>query len=356
MGASLTLYEGLPNKIQAAKEMARAVASVVANTTVDQGEAIALVCIAEGLHAIDFSRRYHWIPGKGPSMRADAMRSEYELNFSGRADVVANSTKEARIVFTAGDGKQHDCYADRRSFFLSRWPWSKDHGWLRCNQMVYELIDAGKSDDEIFRTMQPYMKDNWGTERDWKNMMLARLTSESLRAICPKLVAGIYTPEEMEDADAIDVVGRVVSTDTAPAPKTSAMDMMRSATNGNGNGSHSPTVSTTAAAQSPQLNLGEQPSPATTNDSEADGDVVDAEFTVTTDESQLEPGDRITRSQLDKLLSLRADLADVMPAGTWEAALAKRGAKTAHSLTTQQAAELIDRLDAYRRQLQPVGN
>lgn len=350
---ALAVYDKISDPIAASRSLAKAVASVVGGTSVDQGEAIALVCICEGIHPIDFNRRYHWIPGKGASMRSDAMLAEFAMNYGGTYERIEKSPRRAALNFTTKAGKVFVCELNRRGLFLSRWPWAKEDksagtiGWKKANAEVYRLIGDGKSDDEIFAIMQPQFKDNYGTELDWQNMLWVRLVSDSIRSICSEINAGIYTPEEIQDID----VGE-----------------SSSAVNGSANGKHRPTAAELMASQVVEAGAetrivdavvstnGHTTEPYT---EESNGEVNGDGYEFVPEESQAEPtplpqSNGVTRGQLDRLQLLRGDIQ--LSADEWAAALAKRNVKAAHSLTQQQAQELIDKMEARKSQLVSVPN
>lgn len=366
---ALTVYQKVDNPIAFCDSMAKPIAATV-GCNPDQGTAIALTCLCEGLTPLEFVRRYHWIPGKGPSMRADSMLSEFRLNKGGKYKVVEKSSRRAAIEFTDVDGNFYACDLTLRRALLSRWPWAKIDkaaktiGWLAANIKVGELYAANVGEDEIFRTMQPHFKDNWGTEFDWANMLLARLISESLRYIQPELVAGVYTPEEMED---VEIEGTVIATNkTAKTP--TAAELMATA-NGNGNGhangngssngnGHAAPVNRVAdiqpTAEPAPFDTSSIPMAANVGEVFDDANVQDAEFVPS--ESQVPPEEEggATRGQLLRLTALRSETN--MPLENWEEALAARGVKTARGLSVQQAQDLIDKIEAYKQQLIMSGN
>jgi hypothetical protein len=347
---ALAIYDKITDPIAASKSLAVAVASVVGGTNIDQGQAIALVCICEGIHPIDFSRRYHWIPGKGASMRADAMLAEFAMNHGGTYERIEKSTTRAAINFTK-DGKIYNCELNRRGLFLSRWPWAKEDksagtlGWFKANAEVYRLIAEGKTDDEIFRIMQPHFKDNYGTELDWQNMLWVRLVSDSIRSICSEINAGIYTPEEMQDVDN----DTLVVAEQRAKPPTAAELLGRAnvspPTNGNGS------AILAVALKSNGVTTRAEPTPVIE-------EVVDDGPTFVPDESQIEQataGPQLaTSAQLDRLQSLRGEIN--LSNDEWNAALAKRNVHAARSLTSAQAQELIDKMTARKQQLASVPN
>lgn len=321
---ALAVYQKIADPVAAVKLMAKSVASMIPGTSIDQGEGIAWVCLIEGIHPLDFNRRYHWMPGKGATMRADAMQGEFEMNFGGRFEVIESTHEVASANVTPKDGKLQQLTLSRRNCFLSRWPWAKAEkngamGWQKANQEVYRMIADGKSDDEIFIAMQPHFKDNWGTEFDWKNMLWARLVSSAIRIVCSQVNAGIYTPEEMEDVDEniIDAVSF-----TATKARATAAEVMESVANPIPTGQPAEVVVDVTPSSVKVADVA--PFEDLPQDVGVDGSA--------------------TRAQLERLLQLRSqmNLSDI----DWNAALANRNVKAAHSLTKEQAAELIDKMEA----------
>jgi hypothetical protein len=354
---ALAIYSKIENPIAASKEMALSVASMIGGTSAAQGEAIALVCMCDGIHPLDFSRRYHWIPGKGPSMRADAMLGEFELNNGGSYVLLVNTPAEAAMEFTRADGKIFTQRLTCRQCLLSRWPWAKEKangpmGWEKANAEVYRLINEGQTDEQIFYAMMPHYKDNWGTEFDWQNMLLARLISMSMRGICAKLVAGVYTPEEMDDVDAVEAVSFTPPKPTPTAAEVMARQKFNQAAPGTIIGASIKTNESSPIVQNGQpADVVIDVTPTSVKVENATPEPpFDAKFpqTATYIDGNTPLGNgHATRSQLDRLLSLRSEmnLSDT----DWNAALAKRKVNAAHSLTSEQAAELIGKMEGVVR-------
>lgn len=202
MSTALTIYDKVENPISFMKELAKAAASL-AGVNDTQGEVIAWVCLLEQMHPVDFVKKYHIIQGK-PSMRADAMLVEFRRNHGGNYKLVTNTPDCCEIAFTDKAGEVYTRSLTKRDVLLSRWPWqserdNKDAGWRKCTIRVLELFAAGQSVDQVWLTMQPLFKDNYGTPLDWQDMLFNRLVSSSMKKICPEVAAGIYTPEEVQD-------------------------------------------------------------------------------------------------------------------------------------------------------------
>jgi hypothetical protein len=127
--------------------------------------------MADGITPLDFIRKYHIIEGR-PSMRADAMTAEFRRR-GGKVrwlQLGDSGTAEAEFEFEG-----------------------------QTLRMAFTLDDArkllGKGKDGKDRIDKP--GGNW--EKDPGAMLRARLTSKAIRILAPEIVAGVYTPEEVQD-------------------------------------------------------------------------------------------------------------------------------------------------------------
>jgi hypothetical protein len=93
---ALAVYQRVDNPIAFANEMAKTFAATT-GVPLEQGAAVALTCLCEGLTPVDYRRRYHTIDGK-PTMRADAMLAEFRMNHGGDYEIVERSATRAAIV------------------------------------------------------------------------------------------------------------------------------------------------------------------------------------------------------------------------------------------------------------------
>lgn len=295
MGTALAIYEKVENPIAFCDAMAETCAAIT-GCSLQQGKGVALTCLCEGITPHEYARTYHNIQGKS-SMRADAMLAHFRTKYGGKHKVVERSATRAAIELVNSDGDIFAADFTWEDAQGSRWPWKdpEDH--------------------------KKGLKDNWSTPTDQKNMLWARLVSDSIRAFQPEVVAGIYTPEELQDAN---VVETVIKTD-APARLTAAEAMAAAANHTNGNGS--------SATDAPPF--------------EAAENIEDAEYTpASPDQPPAEEG-FATKAQIERLNDLRRELN--MPVKAWDDALAKRNARTAHGLKVADAQEIIDKLEARRR-------
>jgi hypothetical protein len=192
-------------------------------STPGDGAVLALTCLCEGITPLEFVRTYHIIEGR-PAMRADAMAAKF-LAAGGSIEwqELGEHGKPASAVFAFG---------------------------RQTIPMSFSLEDArrmlGKTKDGADVIDKP--NSNW--QKDPGAMLRARLVSKAVRILAPHIVAGVYTPEELQD------VGESV---TQPAPARSSKRV-----------SPSPAAEPTATTEPT----------AVANHA---GTVIDAEFTVVND-------------------------------------------------------------------------
>lgn len=133
----------------------------------DQSQAftLMLLCQAEGIHPVKAVQRYHVIQGR-PAMKADAMLADF-LRIGGTVEWVTQSDdrEKCEAIFT------HPAFA-------------------KNGQAVrFTTADAKAAGLLGNPTWQKYPS----------NMLRARVISNGVRMIAPGIVAGLYTPEEVQD-------------------------------------------------------------------------------------------------------------------------------------------------------------
>lgn len=135
-----------------------------------QGMVLAMTCIAEGISPIRFNQTYHIIDGR-VTMRADAMLAKF-IERGGKFTIRERSTEKAAALFELDGNTMEAEYTmdDARASGI-------------C------LAKDGKS-----------LKANW--QRFPKQMLWARLISDSVRTLAPGVNMGTYTPEEVQDFEA----------------------------------------------------------------------------------------------------------------------------------------------------------
>lgn len=133
------------------------------------GVVVAATCIQQGITLMDYARTYHTIDNK-PSMKADAMAAEFRKR-GGRYKIINRDNEAAKAEF---------------SFENQKVPFS------------FTIEDA-KEKGYCFKADGKTLKDNWRKTPD--SMLWARMMSTAVRVLCPEIVAGLYTPEELQDID-----------------------------------------------------------------------------------------------------------------------------------------------------------
>ena len=135
------------------------------------GMVIAMTCYQEGITPLEFLRTYHIIENK-PAMRSDAMTAKFR-QIGGKIKIISRTRELAKAEFE---------FEKSKTIF------------------EYSIEDA-KLEELVFMADKKTIKDNW-RKRPHK-MLWARLTSDAVRALAPEIVAGVYTPEEVESFDEV---------------------------------------------------------------------------------------------------------------------------------------------------------
>lgn len=317
---ALVAYSKVTDLLAFCKEMSVPY-SAAANVPVTEGPAVVLACMAEGITPYQYRRRYHTIPVIGPTMRADAMRAEFRMNHGGDFKIIQNTPEVAEVLFTNKDG---ETFTSKMTWELAQqesWPWTKGKG-------PYD----GKTDADR-QPVPANLKDNWRGPVGRANMLLARATSSGLRAFHPEIVAGIYTPEEMEDVEIV-ATSSVVS--SAPAAPTAAELLAQQRAEQEAAAAQKPAENVIEAEYTPATTqeTGQQPTPAEKPaEKPAEQQPADGSISI---------GQKAEIESLLDSLGFTAEQRDNM--------LRRRGVAAVRSLSTEQAVEILTRLRDLDRQ------
>lgn len=184
MSTALTLsraneiYAKIENPMSAITDLGKLFhqSQIMGVSTPGDGAVLALTCMCEGITPLEFAKTYHIIKGR-PSMKADAMSARFR-----------QSGGKCRWINLGDDGKE------------ARAEFTYDGQTL---EIAYTIDDAkkvmGKDDKGKDRIDHP--DSNWSKDRG--AMLRARLITKAIRIIAPELIAGVYTPEELEDTGAV---------------------------------------------------------------------------------------------------------------------------------------------------------
>jgi hypothetical protein len=129
----------------------------------DEAMAIMLLCQAENMHPAIAMRDYHIINSR-PALKSDAMLARFQAQ-GGKVDWTSYTDEEVTGVFSHPAGGK----------VAVTWTWA------------------------MAERLQFTKKENW---RNYpRAMMRARCISEGIRTVFPGCVAGVYTPEEVQDME-----------------------------------------------------------------------------------------------------------------------------------------------------------
>ena len=150
------------------------------------GFIVALTCHQEGISVLDFPKKYHIIQGR-LAMKADAMLAEFRSR-GGRYKIVEVSVNKAEILVT----------------------WEGT-----TSPFTYTMEDGRRTGDAL--DGKGALKDNW--QKRPESMLWARCVSRMVRMLCPEVVAGVYTPEEIMDIGPTGDAQKVSVVDRATVEK-----------------------------------------------------------------------------------------------------------------------------------------
>lgn len=154
--------------------------------TLEQGQILALQCVVEGKPPLELAKTYHIIQGK-LSKRADAMLADF---------------RKAGGKFIFDDLKNPTVQSAKVTF--------EDYKDFAVEYSIDDAKTAG-----VYKAAGPWAKVPAA-------MLRARLVSETLRAIAPEIVTGVYTPEEVSQFDNAPAPAK----EQRPAPKKVEADVV----------------------------------------------------------------------------------------------------------------------------------
>lgn len=184
---SLTVYERMPDPLEATRMLGNAIAKsgMFGCGSVEAGQVFAMECLARRMPPLMLAERYHVICGK-LSMKAEAMLAGFEAE-GGKYKVLSRTPDLVEIEVTINDGTHR--------LSLS---WED----AQKEPFVYDVKEA-EAVKLLATGKKPPLKPKYATPRARMQMLWARLVSDSVRFLCPKVVSGAYTPEEISDFDEV---------------------------------------------------------------------------------------------------------------------------------------------------------
>ena len=133
-----------------------------------QGAVILSTCQSEGISPFEFMNTYHLIENR-PTMKADAMLAKF-MQAGGRYKVLSFLKEKAEGHFAFGD-----------------------------NEITIDLTIKDAQESGLTHNAKGQWKNNW--KNFPRQMLWARVVSTAIRLVAPQIVAGVYTPEEVQDFD-----------------------------------------------------------------------------------------------------------------------------------------------------------
>lgn len=166
---ALAIYQKIDNPMTAITELGKLfqTSQIMGVSTPGDGAVLALTCMCEGITPLEFAKTYHIINGR-PSMRADMMHAKFrEAGGKIQWKNLGDDGKLAEAVFEFDGQSIPVAYTieDARA-------------------VVGDKVDKPDS--------------NWRKDRG--AMLRARLITKAVRILAPELIAGVYTPEEIESS------------------------------------------------------------------------------------------------------------------------------------------------------------
>jgi len=166
------IYAKIENPMTAIAELGNMFhkSGIMGVATPGDGAVVALTCMCEGITPLEFAKTYHIINGR-PSMRADMMHAKFRSS-GGKVtwSNIGDDGKAAEATF------EYDGQSAAIKYTIED-----------ARNVVGDKLDKPDS--------------NW--KKDRGAMLRARLITKAIRILAPELIAGVYTPEELEDSGAV---------------------------------------------------------------------------------------------------------------------------------------------------------
>lgn len=190
MSTGLTVYAA-SNAVAVIETMGRAIAKsqFIKCDNVEQGIVLAMTCYSKGIDFLTLAQRYDLIGGR-LAMKSDAMLSGLRER-GGKHKIVKRTEDEACVVLSY-DGQDYE----------SRITWQEAQGepfiYSGKESEILRMIAVGNA-----KGLLEKIKPKYASPRARMQMLWARAVSDGVRALCPEVNSGTYTPEEIADFEEI---------------------------------------------------------------------------------------------------------------------------------------------------------
>ena len=197
---AMAVYGAMSNKLEAIKELGDIYwkANVAGAKTKEQGQCLALVCMAKGIDPFTFAEEYHMVDGK-PTLQAHNIlkrirRAGHDVEWKSDLD----ATDKAEAVFTVGG---------------------------RATTVRYSIAEAQKS-------VSSFAKDGSPWQKTPAAMLRAAVLRKGAKALCPEVLTGEVDPEEFPDAPAKDGPSVISVTESPAATEARRRELQAMSTGG----------------------------------------------------------------------------------------------------------------------------
>lgn len=182
----LSVYAA-PNAVPVIESMGRAIAKsqFIKCENVEQGMVLAMTCYSKGMDFLTLAQKYDLIGGR-LSMKSDAMLSGLRER-GGKHKIIKRTPDEACVLLTY-DGQDYESRITWEDARRESFPYNGKES------VVIRFIEA---DNQV--ELAKILKPKYATPRSRMQMLWARAVSDGVRALCPEVNTGVYTPEEISD-------------------------------------------------------------------------------------------------------------------------------------------------------------
>jgi hypothetical protein len=170
-----TFYDGIDNPMEAIEKMGNWMvrSGLFGMDRAEQGCVMAMACLCERKNPLEIARQFHIVENK-LSKKYETMIAEFHQ-------------VGGKIIWLTRD--KEACEAK----FIH-----PQNGEFQLRIDMAELKESGVALTNAGKVKTNYL-------RYPRQMLTARVVSEAMRIICPGIVCGIYTPEEISDFDGVKV-------------------------------------------------------------------------------------------------------------------------------------------------------
>lgn len=194
--ASLDVYDRINDPLAAIKTLGGAIfkSGIFGLDKPEQGEVLAMQCLAERKSPLELARTYHFIQGQ-LAIRSDALLAKFH---QAGGSVTWTTRSDTEVVATFKRGVS---FAN-----------------------IVATIDEYISNGTAVKADGKTLKDNW---KRWpRRMLTARAISEGVRLIAPECCFGVYVAEEIEQRNIVEVVPTTLAEIIPPGKVSQAIALL----------------------------------------------------------------------------------------------------------------------------------